>query len=76
MFKSSNLEIKGLMTFGPNTKDKAETRVVFQIAISKDQINADYNKGLTELSMGMSEIICCHRRRVYDGALRYGLVWV
>ena len=51
----SNLEIKGLMTLGPNTKDKTETRESFsKLRSLKDQINADYNKGLTELSMGMS----------------------
>ena len=43
------------MTLGPNTKDKAETRESFsKLRSLKDQINADYNKGLTELSMGMS----------------------
>ena len=50
-----NLEIKGLMTLGPNTKEKTEIRESFsKLRSLKDQINADYNKGLTELSMGMS----------------------
>ena len=66
------------MTLGPNTKDKTETRESFsKLRSLKDQINADYNKGLTELSMGMSGD--------YDVAIeegstmvrpRYGLVWV
>ena len=43
------------MTLGPNTKEKTETRESFsKLRSLKDQINADYNKGLTELSMGMS----------------------
>ena len=51
----SNLEIKGLMTLGPNTKEIKEIRESFsKLRSLKDQINADYNKGLTELSMGMS----------------------
>ena len=50
-----NLEIKGLMTLGPNTKEKTEIRESFsKLRSLKDQINTDYNKGLTELSMGMS----------------------
>ena len=43
------------MTLGPNTKQKTETRESFsKLRSLKDQINADYNKGLRELSMGMS----------------------
>ena len=43
------------MTLGPNTKEKTETRESFsKLRSLKDQINADYNKGLKELSMGMS----------------------
>ena len=43
------------MTLGPNTKEKTEIRESFsKLRSLKDQINTDYNKGLTELSMGMS----------------------
>ncbi len=50
-----NLEIKGLMTLGPNTKDKIEIKESFlKLRSLKNQINSDYNKNLTELSMGMS----------------------
>ncbi len=50
-----NLDIKGLMTLGPNTRVKTEIKEAFsKLRSLKDQINADYNKGLTELSMGMS----------------------
>ena len=50
-----NLEIKGLMTLGPNTKVKTEIKESFsKLRSLKDQINVNYNKGLTELSMGMS----------------------
>ena len=64
-----NLEIKGLMTLGPNIQEKAEIKESFcKLRSLKDQINADYNKSLTELSMGMS--------RDYDVAIEEGSTMV
>ena len=55
-FDLKNLNITGLMTVGPNTKDKNKIRKAFSLLREiKESVNKNISKNvLTELSMGMS----------------------
>ena len=52
----SCLKVEGLMTIGPTSRDKQETRKAFEgLRKLKDELNKEMGKeSLTELSMGMS----------------------
>ena len=54
-FKLPNLEIEGLMTIGPNTKNKNQIREAFiKLGELKNLINKNVENKIKELSMGMS----------------------
>ena len=55
-FFLENLDVVGLMTIGPYTKNEKEIRDSFQaLRVFKDQVNQELGENkLTELSMGMS----------------------